>query len=54
MSPGVRDRSSTCAPKYRAYMQEHEGKDWETVEHRTHLEYQSLIRDLVLESVYRG
>jgi catechol O-methyltransferase len=38
------------APKYRAYMREQQGKKWDTVEHKTHLEYQSLVPDLVLES----
>lgn len=38
------------APKYRAYMREQEGAQWHTVEHETHLEYQSLVKDLVLES----
>jgi catechol O-methyltransferase len=38
------------APDYRAYMQENEGKRWRTVEHQTHVEYQSLVRDLVLVS----
>jgi catechol O-methyltransferase len=38
------------APKYRAFMQAQEGAQWRTVEHETHLEYQSLIKDLVLES----
>jgi catechol O-methyltransferase len=42
------------APKYRAYMREHQGKLWNTVEHKTHLEYQSLVSDLVLESDYLG
>ena len=42
------------APKYRAYMNEQEGRSWNTVEHRTHVEYQTLIPDLVLESVYLG
>ena len=40
------------APKYRAYMKTHEGSTWRTVEHDTHVEYQTLIRDLVLESEY--
>lgn len=40
------------APAYRAYMTEHEGRDWRTVEHETHVEYQSLLKDLVLESEY--
>jgi catechol O-methyltransferase len=42
------------APAYRAYMTEQEGKAWRTVEHDTHVEYQSLIKDLVLESEYLG
>ena len=42
------------APKYRAYMQKEEGRTWRTVEHRTHVEYQSLIPDLVLESDFLG
>jgi catechol O-methyltransferase len=42
------------APEYRAYLQEQEGKTWRTVEHDTHVEYQSLIKDLVLESEYLG
>ena len=42
------------APAYRAYMTTHEGQTWRTVEHPTHLEYQSLIKDLVLESEYLG
>jgi catechol O-methyltransferase len=42
------------APKYRAYMQAHEGSTWRTVEHEAHVEYQTLIRDLVLESEYLG
>ena len=42
------------APAYREHMREHEGRDWRTTEHRTHVEYQTLIRDLVLESEYVG
>jgi catechol O-methyltransferase len=42
------------APAYRAYMKAQEGKTWRTVEHSTHLEYQSLFKDLVLESEYLG
>ena len=42
------------APEYRAWMGEHEGRDWRTTEHSTHVEYQSLIKDLVLESEYLG
>jgi predicted O-methyltransferase YrrM len=40
------------APEYRAYLKEQEGTSWRTTEHRTHLEYQSWIKDLVLESEY--
>jgi len=40
------------APAYRSYMRERD--DWRTTEHRTHVEYQSLLPDLVLESEYLG
>ena len=40
------------APKYRAFMNEQEGGAWHTIEHDTHAEYQTLIKDLVLESTY--
>lgn len=40
------------APEYRAYMEENEGGLWRTVEHETHVEYQSVIKDLVLVSEY--
>jgi catechol O-methyltransferase len=39
-------------PEYRQFMREHEGRDWRTVEHETHVEYQTLLKDLVLESEY--
>jgi catechol O-methyltransferase len=42
------------APKYREYMREQQGKLWNTVEHKTHLEYQTMVPDLVLESEYLG
>ena len=42
------------APKYREYMRQQQGKLWSTVELKAHLEYQSLISDLVLESEYLG
>lgn len=42
------------APAYRRYMRDSEGARWRTVEHRTHVEYQSLITDLVLESEFLG
>jgi catechol O-methyltransferase len=42
------------APKYRAYLEAAEGKSWRTIAHNTHVEYQSLLKDLVLESEYLG
>lgn len=42
------------APDYRAYMKENEGKRWRTVEHETHVEYQSVLKDLVLVSEFLG
>ena len=42
------------APKYREYMRHQQGKQWSTTEHKAHLEYQSLLTDLVLESEYLG
>jgi catechol O-methyltransferase len=42
------------APEYRAYLQAAEGRSWRTTEHDTHVEYQSLLKDLVLESQYLG
>ncbi|MGI9125863.1 MAG: O-methyltransferase [Mycobacterium sp.] len=42
------------SPKYRAYMRNQQGKRWQTIEHRTHVEYQTLMPDLVLESDYLG
>ncbi|MEB3981819.1 O-methyltransferase [Mycobacterium sp. 663a-19] len=42
------------APKYREYMRRQQGKRWNTVEHKTHVEYQTLVSDLVLESDYLG
>lgn len=41
-------------PGYREHMREHEGRDWRTTEHETHVEYQTMIKDLVLESEYLG
>ena len=40
------------APEYRAYMNAEEGRRWRTTEHETHVEYQSVIKDLVLVSEY--
>lgn len=42
------------APEYRAYMRQHQGSRWQTLEHKTHGEYGSVIPDLVLESEYLG
>ena len=42
------------APAYRAHMRDNEGTLWHTTEHRTHAEYQSVIKDIVLESDYFG
>jgi catechol O-methyltransferase len=41
-------------PGYREFMRAREGREWRTTEHSTHLEYQTLIKDLVLESEYLG
>jgi catechol O-methyltransferase len=41
-------------PAYRSYMRDNQDTLWRTTEHRAHVEYQSLIRDLVLESEYLG
>lgn len=38
------------APEYRQYMKENQGKRWLTEEHAAHVEYQTLLRDLVLVS----
>lgn len=42
------------APDYLAYMRANEGKRWRTVEYETHVEYQSVLKDLVLVSEYLG
>jgi len=42
------------SPKYRAHMREQQGRGWQTIEHRTHMEYQKLVPDLVLESEFLG
>ncbi|MDQ3741708.1 MAG: O-methyltransferase [Actinomycetota bacterium] len=42
------------APAYREHMRGREGTEWRTTEHETHAEYQTLIKDLVLESEYLG
>lgn len=39
-------------PRYRRYMRQQQGKLFDTVEHKTHMEYQTLIPDLVLESEF--
>jgi catechol O-methyltransferase len=40
------------SPKYREFMKQQQGKLFDTVEHKTHGEYQTLVPDLVLESEY--
>jgi catechol O-methyltransferase len=42
------------APAYRDYTRAQEGKLWRTTEHEAHVEYQSLLKDLVFESEYLG
>jgi catechol O-methyltransferase len=40
------------SPKYRAFMNQQQGKLFDTVAHKTHGEYQTLAPDVVLESEY--
>jgi catechol O-methyltransferase len=40
------------APGYREHMRTREGTEWRTTDHDTHVEYQSLLKDLMLESEY--
>jgi catechol O-methyltransferase len=40
------------SPKYRAFMRQQQDQRWDTIEHKAHVEYQTLIPDLVLESTY--
>ena len=42
------------APDYRAHMRAQEGKTWRSIEHDTHAEYQTFLKDIVLESEYLG
>ncbi len=42
------------APEYHAFMKANEGTAFRTTEHSTHVEYQTLIKDLVLESEFLG
>lgn len=42
------------SPKYRRYMNQQQGKLFDTVERKAHGEYQSLVPDIVLESAYLG
>jgi catechol O-methyltransferase len=42
------------APEYHAFMKAKEGLLFRTREHSTHVEYQTLIKDLVLESEFLG
>jgi catechol O-methyltransferase len=41
-------------PGYREYMRERDGREWRTTEHETHVEYQTLLKDLVVESEFVG
>jgi catechol O-methyltransferase len=38
------------APDYHAYLKQQEGRSWRSTEHHTHAEYQTAIKDLVVES----
>ena len=42
------------SPKYREFMDQQQGKLFDTIEHKTHAEYQTLMPDIVLESEYLG
>jgi catechol O-methyltransferase len=42
------------SPKYREFMDQQQGKLFDTIEHKTHAEYQTLMPDIVLESTFRG
>lgn len=42
------------APEYHAYMKAQEGKLWRTEAHKSYVEYQSVIADLMLVSEYLG
>jgi catechol O-methyltransferase len=42
------------SPEYRRYMRTQQGRQWKTREHKTHVEYLTLVPDLVLESEYLG
>ncbi len=42
------------APKYREFMNQQQGQLFDTVEHKTHGEYQTLMPDVVLESELLG
>ena len=46
--------SSPAHPTTASTCRREEGATWRTTEHDTHVEYQSLIKDLVLESEYLG
>jgi catechol O-methyltransferase len=42
------------APAYKRYLDRREAVSWHTSAHKTHVEYQSLLKDVVLESEYLG
>jgi catechol O-methyltransferase len=42
------------APEFRAYLNERDGRDWRVTEHETRVEYQSLLKDIVIEAEFLG
>jgi catechol O-methyltransferase len=42
------------APEFRAYLNERDGREWRVTEHQAHAEYQTLIKDIVIEAEYLG
>ena len=42
------------APEYFDYMMKHESQTWKTTQHQSFVEYQSVIKDMVLVSEYLG
>ena len=42
------------APEYHAFMNTNEGTLFRTREHSTHVEYQTFLKDIVLESEFIG
>ena len=52
VADNMQTAGSTRLP--RVHAETEEGRSWCTNEHETHVEYQSLLKDLVLESDYLG